>query len=587
MARRFTNQEIAEIFEHIADMLEIQGEIPYKVMAYRRAAENIAALGRDIYDLWQEGALRTIPGVGEAIEEKIDQLLRTGRLELYERLKAEIPPGLLEMRQIPDMGPKRIKAVWEKLGITTVEELEQAARAGKLRDLPGFGAKLESKILAGIEAVRRRKIAGRVPLGAAWPLAQEILRALHEVPGVQRLAAAGSFRRMKETVGDLDFLVAAEDPEAVMERFTTLPIVETVLLKGSTKSSVRLRNGLQADLRVIEAARWGTALQYFTGSQQHNIQLREHALRRGYSLSEYALTRVESGEEILCAAEEEVYERLGLAYIPPELREGRGEIEAALEGRLPRLVTVEDLQGDLQAHSTWSDGQASIRDMARAAKAKGYRYMLLTDHSQSLGVARGLTPERLREQRREVESVNAELGDGFRILHGAEVEIRADGSLDYPDEVLASLDLVVASVHTGLRQDRERVTARFLAAIRHPHVHIIAHPTGRLLGEREGADADWEAILRAAAETGTLLEINANPARLDLPDALARRALELGCYLVISTDAHSPGELDLIHFGVAVARRAWATPDRIANTWPLERLLRWAHEKPGRVRRRS
>ncbi|WP_376791791.1 DNA polymerase/3'-5' exonuclease PolX [Thermoflexus sp.] len=584
MERRWTNQEIAQIFENIADMLEIQGEIPYKVMAYRRAAENIAALGRDIYDLWQEGALRTIPGVGEAIEEKIDQLIRTGRMELYERLKSEIPQSLLEMRQIPDMGPKRIKAVWEKLGITTVEELEEAARAGKLRSLPGFGAKLESKILASIEAVKRRKIAGRVPLGAAWPLAQEILRALQEVPGVQRLAAAGSFRRMKDTIGDLDFLVAAEDPEAVMERFTSLPIVEAVLLKGSTKSSVRLRNGLQADLRVIEAARWGTALQYFTGSQQHNIQLREHALRRGYSLSEYALTRVETEKEILCATEEEVYARLGLAYIPPELREGRGEIEAALEGRLPRLIEVEDLQGDLQVHSVWSDGQASIREMARAAKAKGYRYILLTDHSQSLGVAKGLTPERLWEQRREVEAVNAELGDGFRVLHGAEVEIRADGSLDYPDEVLAALDLVVASVHTGLRQDRERVTARFLAAIRHPHVHIIAHPTGRLLGEREGADADWEAILRAAAETGTLLEINANPARLDLPDILARRALELGCKLVISTDAHSPGEFDLIHFGVATARRAWATPADIANTWPLEQLLAWAKKKPQRLR---
>lgn len=587
MERRWTNQEIAQIFENIADMLEIQGEIPYKVMAYRRAAENIAALGRDIYDLWKEGALRTIPGVGEAIEEKIDQLLRTGRLELYERLKAEIPQSLLEMRQIPDMGPKRIKTVWEKLGITTVEALEEAARAGKLRDLPGFGAKLEAKILAGIEAVKRRKIAGRVPLGVAWPLAQEILSALREVPGVQQLAAAGSFRRMKDTIGDLDFLVAAEDPEAVMERFTSLPIVEAVLLKGATKSSVRLRNGLQADLRVIEAARWGTALQYFTGSQQHNIQLREHALKRGYSLSEYALTLVKTEKEILCATEEEVYARLGLAYIPPELREGRGEIEAALEGRLPRLIEVADLLGDLQVHSTWSDGQASIREMARAAKAKGYRYMLLTDHSQSLGVAKGLTPERLREQRREVEAVNAELGDGFRVLHGAEVEIRADGSLDYPDDVLASLDLVVASVHTGLRQDRERVTARFLAAIRHPHVHIIAHPTGRLLGEREGADADWEAILRAAAETGTLLEINANPARLDLPDALARRALELGCKLVISTDAHSPAEFDLIHFGVAVARRAWATPADIANTWPLEQLLAWAKAKPQRLQRRS
>ncbi len=584
MERRWTNQEIARIFENIADMLEIQGEIPYKVMAYRRAAENIAALGREIYDLWQEGALRTIPGVGEAIEEKIDQLLRTGRIELYERLKSEIPESLLEMRQIPDMGPKRIKTVWEKLGITTVEELEAAARAGKLRSLPGFGAKLESKILAGIEAVKRRKIAGRVPLGIAWPLAQEILQALREVPGVQQLAAAGSFRRMKDTIGDLDFLVAAEDPEAVMERFTSLPVVEAVLLKGSTKSSVRLRNGLQADLRVIEAARWGTALQYFTGSQQHNIQLREHALKRGYSLSEYALTKVETEQEILCATEEEVYAHLGLAYIPPELREGRGEIEAALEGRLPRLVEVGDLQGDLQVHSVWSDGQASIREMAQAAKAKGYRYMLLTDHSQSLGVAKGLTPERLWEQRRELEAVNAELGDGFRILHGAEVEIRADGSLDYPDEVLAALDLVVASVHTGLRQDRERVTARFLAAIRHPHVHIIAHPTGRLLGEREGADADWEAILRAAAETGTLLEINANPARLDLPDTLARRALELGCRLVISTDAHSPGEFDLIHFGVAVARRAWATPSEIANTWPLEQLLAWAKAKPQRLR---
>lgn len=378
---------------------------------------------------------------------------------------------------------------------------------------------------------------------------------------------------MRETIGDLDFLVAAEKAGPVMDRFVSLPMVAEIIARGPTKSSVRLTNGAQADLRVLEPKRWGTGLQYFTGSQAHNVHLREIAQKKGLSLNEYAITREKDGKEILCAEEAEVYRVIGVPYIPPELREDRGEFDR----EIPRLITVDDLLGDLQMHTTWSDGKATVEEMARAAKVRGYRYILITDHTQSLGVTGGLTPERLGKQRQEIDAVNARL-TGIRVLQGAEVEVRADGSLDFSDDVLASLDIVYAALHTGLRQEREKFTARMLAAIRNPHVDIIAHPSGRLIGERDGADLDWEAVLRAAAETQTIVEINAHPARLDLDDLHARRMIELGGKLAISTDAHEPDGFDVMFYGVAVARRAWATPDDVVNAWPLEGLLQ--HVKP-------
>jgi DNA polymerase (family 10) len=378
---------------------------------------------------------------------------------------------------------------------------------------------------------------------------------------------------MKETIGDLDFMIAAHEAGPVMDRFVSLPVVAEIIARGPTKSSVRLQNGAQADLRVIEPKRWGTALQYFTGSQAHNVRLREIAQKKGLSLNEYAITRAKDGKEILCAEEADVYRTLGVPSVPPELREDRGEFER----KIPELITADDLLGDLQMHTTWSDGKASVEEMARAARARGYRYILITDHSQSLGVTGGLTPARLKQQRKEIDAVNARL-KGIRVLHGAEVEILSDGTLDFSDDVLASLDIVLASLHSGLRQERDKATARVLAAIRNPHVDILAHPSGRLIGERDGADLDWEPIFKAAAETSTILEINAHPSRLDLTDLNARRALEMGCKLSLGTDAHDPGGFDVMFYGVSVARRAWATKEDVVNTWPLERLLNWVLE---------
>jgi DNA polymerase (family 10) len=578
------NQQVAAIFAAMADILAIQGENYHRIMAYRRAAENVAALGRPLEEMWRAGELETIPGIGETLATKIDELMRTGRLGAYEKLQAQVPAGVVAMLQVPDVGPKRAALFWKELGITSVEGLEQAAREGRLHDLPGMGAKSEEKVLAGIEALKRRT--GRTLLGVAWPLALAMLEALREVPGVVQAAAAGSLRRMRETVGDLDLLVAAGEPEPVMARFRELPQVAEVLLTGPTKTSIRNDEGLQVDLRVLEPARWGTALQYFTGSQAHNIRLRGLALERGLSLSEYALKREDDADEyarseILCATEEEVYAAVGLPLIPPELREDRGEIEAALAGHLPDLVELGDLKGDLQFHTTWSDGRQGLLEMAQAARARGLEYALVTDHSLSLGIAHGLSAEDLRCQRAEVEVVNRKMEGTFRLLAGVEVEVRADGALDLPDGVLAELDLVVAAVHSGLRQGREQFTARMLAAIRNPHVDVIAHPTGRLIGEREGADLDMEPIMRAAAETGTALEVNAYPRRLDLDDVHVRRAIELGVKLAINSDAHDVNSFALLPLGVATARRGWAQPADVINTWSVNRLLDWAARRVG------
>jgi DNA polymerase (family 10) len=571
------NQEVARTFEQLADMLDIEGkENRFAILAYRRAAEQIANLDRDINSIAQAGELRSIPGIGQAIADKITSLLNTGSFDLLDRMKQTIPAGVVELLAVPDMGPKRAKMLWEQAGITNVAELEQAAREGKLAGLPGIGPKMEAKIVANVEVTKKRGASDRTPLGLAYPTAYAMLKRLMYVDGVLRASVAGSLRRMKETIGDIDLLVAAEEVDPVMDAFTSLEQVADVIARGPTKSSVRLHTGQQVDLRVIQPKHWGAALQYFTGSKDHNVRLREIALKKGYSLNEYSLTRVKDGKDFFCDEEREVYEKLGLPFIPPELREDRGEFERDI----PSLIELSDIRGDLQMHTTWSDGDTTIEQMARAAQAKGYEYILITDHSQSLGVTNGLTPERLKQQRKEIDAVNA-LGLGIRVLQGSEVEIKADGSLDYPDEVLASMDIVLASLHTSLRQEHDKVTQRALNAIRNPHVDIFAHPTGRLNFEagdpkkaREGADLDMEAIIAACKETGTILEINASPERLDLNDLNARRALDVGCLLVISTDAHNPAMFGNMHYGVAMARRAWATPDRVANTWPLENLLK-------------
>ncbi|GAB4444406.1 MAG: DNA polymerase/3'-5' exonuclease PolX [Anaerolineales bacterium] len=567
------NRQLADTFTLIANLLEIKGEIIYKTLAYRKAAESLASLGREASEYWKEGKLEDIPGVGKAIAEKIDELLRTGKLEFLEKLKQEVPEELAAWLAVPGLGPKKIALIWKTLGITALADLETAAKEGKLRDLPGMGAKSESAILEGIASLSRRS--GRIPLGRAYPLAQEIIRTLKGVKGVVAAEPAGSLRRMRSTVGDLDILVAAKESAPVMEAVVNLPGVSRVLGKGETKASIEFTDGVRAQVWVHPPERFGTALQYATGSKDHNVQLRQLALEKGLSLSEHSFTKVKGGKEILCATEEEVYETLGLPWIPPELREDRGEVQAAKANKLPKLIEVKDIKADLQVHSTWSDGKLSMLEMARAAAKRGIKVIAFTDHSVSLGVTGGLSIERHKQQAAEIRKIQKQLGDEILILHASEVEIKADGSLDYPDEFLASLDLVLASMHTSLRQPREKVTERMLNAIRNPHVDIIGHPTGRLIPDREGADLDMDAILNAAAESGVALEINAHPSRLDLDDMYARRAKELGIPISINTDAHSEGDFDMLFYGVAIARRAWLTKNDVINAWSTEKLLKW------------
>ncbi|HNN12457.1 MAG TPA: DNA polymerase/3'-5' exonuclease PolX [Anaerolineales bacterium] len=571
------NKQLADTFTLIANLLEIKGEIIYKILAYRKAAESLQALGREAGDYWKEGNLSEIPGVGKAIAEKIDELLSTGKLQFLENLKKEVPESLADWLQVPSLGPKKISMIWKALNITTLAELESAAKEGKLRDMPGMGAKSEAAILDGIASLARRS--GRLPLGQAYPLAQEIIRVLKGVKGVVEAQPAGSLRRMRSTVGDLDILVASKDSAAVMEAFVNLPRVSRVLGKGETKSSVEFSDGVRAQVWVHPPEKFGTALQYATGSKDHNVKLRQIALDKGLSLSEHALTKVKGKGEILCATEEGVYKTLGLPWIPPELREDRGEVEAAKLDKLPKLIQVKDVKSNLQTHSTYSDGKLSMLEMARAAAKRGIKVIAFTDHSQSLGVARGLKIEDHKRQAAEIKKIQRQLGDEVRILHATEVEIKADGSLDYSDEFLASLDLVLASLHTSLRQPREKITQRLLNAIRNPHVDIIGHPTGREIPDREGADLDMEAVLQAAAESGVAMEINAHPSRLDLDDVFARRARELGVLLSINTDAHSEEDLDMLHYGVAIARRAWLEPKDVINTWSEKKLLDWLKKR--------
>jgi DNA polymerase (family 10) len=568
------NRDIVEMFDRVADMLAIRGDQIHRILAYRKAAESIGSLGRDINQVFAEDGLTDIPGIGKTLAAKIEEMLTTGNLEFYDRLSEEVPPTLVDLLRVEGLGPKRVKQIYDTLGVETLDELTAVAEEGKLSDLPGLGKKSEAKLLAAIEALEKHGTE-RALLGDAWPVAQEILAALAEVPGVTKATVAGSLRRMRETIGDVDLLVASDDPEPVMDTFCSLDQAEIVSARGPTKSRIILYSGLGVDLRVLPAERWGTLLSYFTGSKDHNVRLRELALKKGLSLNEHSFSPLEGsdGQEILCSDEEAVYETLGLPYIAPTLRENRGEIEAALAGKLPQLVRLGDIRADLHMHTTWSDGKLSVLEMAEAARAKGYSHIVISDHSASLGIANGLSVERLWQQREEIDEANKLLGPDFVILHGTEMEIKADGSLDYDDDVLRKLDFVIASLHTSLSQPQERVTDRLLNAIWNPHVDMIAHPTGRLLPDRAGADLDMDMVLESAAETKTILEVNANPHRLDLRDIHVRRALQLGIKIAINSDAHSADQLDLMHYGVATAQRGWAEKADIVNTWPLEDLL--------------
>lgn len=567
------NQQIAEKLDLIADLLEIRGDVIYKILAYRKAAESLRELGRDVSQIHESSTLQEIPGVGKAISEKIQELLETGSLSFLEELKTEVPPSLVEWLEVPGLGPKRVGQIWQALEITTLDELQSAAQGQKLRALDGLGPKTEDNIISGVESLKKR--AGRTRLGDALPFAEKLLQTLREIPQVTQAQAGGSLRRMRETVGDLDLLAASEEPKTVMETFLNHPLVAEIVSSGDVKSSVSFKGGMRAQLWVHPPERFGTALQFATGAKDHNLRLRELALDQGYSLSERALLRVEDENELLFEDERDLYKTLGLAWIPPELREDRGEIQAAKEGTLPVLIEQGDVISELHSHSKWSDGKFSIKEMALGAIQRGYEILAVTDHSQSLGIAGGLTGDDLKAQKEAIRRVQEELGDQITLLQGIEMEILADGKLDFPDWVLAELDIVIASLHTSMRQSREKATARILRAIQNPYVDIIGHPTNRLIGKREPADLDMDRIFEAAAEQGTALEVNANPMRLDLSDVYVRRAVQDGIPISINTDAHAPEEFDYLPYGLATARRGWASAENVINTWPKKRLLDW------------
>lgn len=579
-----TNREIANIFDTVADLLQIKGEVIHRVLAYRRAAETISELPRDLRAIYAEGKLTEIPNIGDVLAGKIQEILDTGKLEFYEKLAQEIPPTLVSIMHINGVGPKKAVLFWKELDITTVAQLEAAAREGKLRNLSGMGAKSEQKVIEGIEALARQ--GNRIPLGIALPTAQDILDYLLTLPGVVEGAIAGSVRRGRPTIGDVDLLVASDDAAPIMDAFVGMESVARVLGHGPTKSSIELNNGQQVQLWVLAKERWGTALCYATGSQAHNIRLRALALEKGFSLNEHAFSPtdksgniIEDAPKTLCATEEEVYAAVGLPWIPPEIREDWGEIEAARDGRLPNLITLEDIHADLHMHTTWSDGKLSVREMAEAARERGRKFIVITDHSDYSAIANGLSVERLMEQQEEVRRVDAEMGPDFRVFHGTEMDIRPDGTLDFPDEVLAKLDFVIASLHYSLRQERAQITERLLNAIRNPHVDLIGHPRGQLIPNREPADLDMDAVFEAAKQHRIALEINANPHRLDLEAQYARRAIELGIPLSINTDAHRASEMDLMYFGVLTARRGWVEAKSVLNTWPVERFLEWVQSR--------
>jgi DNA polymerase (family X) len=564
-----SNAEMARIFREIGDMLEILGEVVFKAVAYRRAADAIERYPEDVASRYAHGDPPQIPGVGSALRAKLAEMAETGRLAYYERLREGVPAGLLDMLRISGVGPRTVKLLYDELRIDSVEALRAAAADGSLRQLKGLSARTEQSILEGIARLDRSD--RRMLLHDADLLVSDLVERLRTVRGVREVEVAGSVRRRRPTIGDLDILAATDDPAALIARLDELPEVERILAAGVDKTSVILADGPQVDLMVCAPRAWGTHLVHFTGSRDHNVALRGRALDRGLSLSEKGWKVIEGGRMLHDATEEAVYARLDLPWIPPELRETGEEIAAALAGRLPTLVEATDLRGDTHVHSDWTDGVDSIEAMARAARALGRKWMVLTDHSPSLGVTRGLTPERVGEQRDELRRLNAELAP-FRILHGTEMEIRADGTLDYPDNLLATLEVVVASVHTARGQSTEQLTRRTLAAIENPHVDIIAHPTGQIVNRRDPVSLDWPRVFEAAARTGTLLEINGSP-RLDLDDALARAAGRAGVRLTVASDAHRTEELAQVDYAVSQARRAWLSAEQVAGTRDADALL--------------
>jgi DNA polymerase (family 10) len=571
------NLEVAQILREIGVLLEIKGENRFRVLAYQEAARKIENWPEAIELLAKEGKLRDISGIGEGLAAKIDEYLRTGKIEYYEELTKETPRELIQLTEIPGVGPKIARQLYSDLGIVNIEQLEQAIQEHRLQNLPGFGNKSEEKIRKGIDIIK--KSTGRMLLGYALPLAEEVITFLRENNQIDNISTAGSLRRMKETIGDIDILASTADAERMMETFTKLPMVKQVIAHGTTKSSILTYEGVQIDLRVVDNQCFGAALQYFTGSKEHNVKLREYAQKKGYKINEYGIYRIDDEEKKGGEKEEEIYQILGMEWIPPEMREDQGEIEAALQKRLPVLVDIKDIQGDLHVHSNWSDGLVSIEEMALAATKKGYQYLAICDHTQGLAVASGLTPEQIQERRKEINQWNQNHSEIF-VLEGVEANILGDGSIDLPDEVLAQLPIVVAGIHTGLSQTTEKINQRLEKAFKNPYVQIISHPTGRLINKRDATQGDLALLFKYAQQTTTALEINAQPERLDLKDIDARQANEkYQIKLVISTDSHDPSSLNLMRLGVAQARRAWLTNKDILNTYNKGQLLKILQKK--------
>jgi DNA polymerase (family 10) len=571
MSKGMKNSEVARIFQDIADLLELKGDNVFKIRAYQKAARAIEHHPRELKLMIDEGEdLQGIPGVGEAIAKKATELLTTGKLGYYENLKEEFPQGVTNLLAIPGIGPKTANKLSSELGISSADELERAINEGRVAQLFRLGEKTADNILHQIQALRRKD--QRIPIGKALPIVEEILGALRSIPSVRNLTPAGSLRRFRETLGDIDLMGTSDNPKDVIDTFVTLPQVGEVLAQGPTKASVIIGGGLQVDLRMVEHDCFGSLLQYFTGSKQHNVTLRERGRKQGLKLSEYGITVVATDKLEKFSSEDKFYHRLGLQYIPPELREAQGEIEKAEREAIPELVELSDIKGNLHTHTEWSDGHDSIEELVVAAKDMGYQYIAITEHSAGRGIAHGLDVERLKRQVDEIRALNERL-TGIRVLTGVEVDIRADGRLDLPHEMLSELDIVIAAVHSAMNQSKEKMTQRVINAIENPDVDMIAHPTCRLIGEREPVAIDLEALFKAAAKYNKIIEINAMPDRLDLKDIHAFRARDLGVKLVIGTDAHSIAHLDFMRFGVGVARRAWCEPHHILNTSTLTELL--------------
>lgn len=573
-----SNEEIAALLQEYADLLSITGGDAFKARAYERAARAIAGHSADVAGLDTKD-LKAIPGVGASIAGKVVEYLRTGRVAAIDEARARIPAGVRELIAIPALGPKRALLLYQELGVSSVDELAAAIAEHRLRDLKGFGPKSEEKLLHGIDLLRSST--GRIPVDTALALADDIVARLSAATGCERCAYAGSLRRRRGTVGDLDVLAAASDSAPLMAAFTGLPLVAEVIGTGETKTSIRTTNGVQVDLRVVPPGAWGAALQYFTGSKQHNIRLREIAVRKKLKLSEYGLFHARSDRRIRVTTEEDVYARLGLPWIPPPLREDRGEIEAATAGELPELLAEDDLRGDLHTHTDLTDGIDTLEAMVEAARERGYAYYAITDHAPELRMQR-MTKEKMLAQRARVAELDARYRrgrGGMRLLHGTELNIAPDGSVDWPGGFLETFDLCVASVHSHFTQSRDEMTRRFLAAVENPHVQVIGHPTTRKAGRRPAVDADWDAVFAACARTGTALEVNAHPNRLDLPDELILRARTHGVKFAVDSDAHSVPDLANMRYGVGIAQRGWLTKEDVINTWPLARLRRFLRAK--------